>query len=116
MSNRNSEHFPVFTYFTCVFLTAIARRLLAISSSILARRVLCPSPKVNARSVCVCLQIHDCMFDVAQALSYQQTDPKTGQPVTVYGTWTEQQPWGVAPPDCRENQITRDNHHGNALG
>jgi len=51
-----------------------------------------------------------------EAIFYDQPDPATGNTIRVYGTWTKQAAWGVDAPDCRENQITRDNHHGNGLG
>jgi hypothetical protein len=29
---------------------------------------------------------------------------------TVFGEWTAVAPWGLPPPECRENQWSRDNH------
>jgi len=35
---------------------------------------------------------------------------------TVYGQWRTQSAWGIPAPVCRENQWSRDNHHGNVVG
>jgi hypothetical protein len=32
---------------------------------------------------------------------------------TVHGKWQEKAAWGIDAPICRENQWSRDNHHGN---
>jgi len=35
---------------------------------------------------------------------------------TLYAKWVSQPAWGLPPPECRENQWSRDNHHGNVDG
>ena len=41
-------------------------------------------------------------------------DAQLGETVT--GQWTMEPSWGIPAPECRQNQFSRDNHHGNIAG
>lgn len=50
--------------------------------------------------------------NACEALSFRDNSKNA----TVFGKWMARPAWGLPAPECRENQWSRDNHHGNVAG
>lgn len=76
-----------------------AKNYCAVPDSMLANRI------KNNKEAWIPINQADC-----EALSFKQGNS------TIYGKWREVAAWGMKPPECRENEWSRDNHHGNVAG
>jgi len=53
-------------------------------------------------------------IDPTACAAFNMTNPETA--AVEVAQWVEVPAFGIAPPQCRQNLYTRDNHHGNSVG